>query len=1018
MSPETPLSPQQRHIWRLQTDSRAYRSQCTVLLCGDLDAEALRRAVGEAVARHEALRTTFRRSPGVRLPTPLLAAEPPAPLWQVADLSQRPEQERAAALDDLERQADRRPFDLERGPLVHAVLGRLADGLHALVLGAPALCADGASLDVLAREVAVGYAGEHPAGEPLQYGAAAHWLNETLAAEESRAGRDHWRAQGRPERFALRLPFETRAGAGFAPDRVAVPLEPDSASRAKAFAAGCWAELGDLLLAAWQVLLWRLDGEAPGAGVRFDGRPYEELWEAVGPYARWLPFPSRVAPGLSFTSLVDALRAEREEGADWQVAYAAEERAAAGIHACFDLWERPAAITSRGVAFEPARRSAWGERFKVCLAVTRDAAGLAAELWFDSHLLAPEHARPQAERFARLLAALLEAPERQIAEAPAVSAEEVAQILAWQGAAVSYPVDACLHRLIEAKVERTPGAVALEFEGEELTYRQLDERANRLARRLRALGAGPEARVAVCLERSLELVVSLLAVLKAGAAYVPLDPGYPPERLAYMLEDSAAAVLVTDERLLAALLPTETAGEGRRPAVPTLRVDAEREAIERESAAPLPDAPPAEALAYAIYTSGSTGRPKGAMNSHRAIINRLLWMQDTYGLTAGDRVLQKTPASFDVSVWELFWPLLAGARLVVARPGGHQDPAYLIDVISRRGITTLHFVPSMLLAFLDSPGVEACTGSLRRVICSGEALTVNLADAFFQRLDDVELHNLYGPTEAAVDVTAWHCDRERSRHTVPIGHPVANTSILLLDADRRPVPPGSPGELYIGGAQVGRGYLGRPDLTAERFVPDPFGAASGGGRLYRTGDLARYEADGAVDFLGRVDHQVKVRGFRIELGEVETALTSHPDVREAAVLAREENPGERRLVAYYVPRERTPSVDDLRRFLGSRLPDFMVPALFVRLAALPLNPNGKLDRVALPAPGSQRPDLEHEYVAPGSPVEQALAEVWSEVLGIEAIGVHDSFFALGGDSIRSVRVAALAKERGIEMAVE
>ena len=443
----------------------------------------------------------------------------------------------------------------------------------------------------------------------------------------------------------------------------------------------------------------------------------------------------------------------------------------------------------------------------------------------------------------------------------------------------------CLQDLIEGQAARTPDAVAVVSEGGRLTFRELSGRAERLARHLRVLGVGPEVPVGLCLDRSLEMVVGLVGTLKAGGAYVPLDPAYPRQRLAFMLEDARVPVLLTAGRTAESLdLPLP-------PGTRVVRLDEEP---------PLGDCafhpPDADQSAYVIYTSGSTGRPKGAVNAHRGIVNRLLWMQDAYGLTPADRVLQKTPFSFDVSVWEFFWPLITGARLVMARPGGHQDPAYLAETILREGITTLHFVPPMLRAFLEQPGVEACAAVLRRVICSGEALPLDLQQRFFARLPGVELHNLYGPTEAAVDVTFWRCDPASPHATVPIGHPVANVSIHLLDPDLQPA---ATGELCIGGVQVGRGYLNRPDLTAERFIPDPFGGA--GARLYRTGDLARHLPDGAVEFLGRIDHQVKIRGFRIELGEIEAALGEHPGVEGAVVVASDGPGGDRRLVAYLRP---------------------------------------------------------------------------------------------------------------------
>jgi amino acid adenylation domain-containing protein len=494
------------------------------------------------------------------------------------------------------------------------------------------------------------------------------------------------------------------------------------------------------------------------------------------------------------------------------------------------------------------------------------------------------------------------------------------------------------------------------------------------------------------MERSLEMVIALYGILKAGGAYVPLDPEYPPDRVAFMLGDTQVPVLLTQERLVSRLSEHKAQ---------TVCLDSHWETISQERIEnPINETKP-ENLAYVIYTSGSTGKPKGVMNTHRGICNRLLWMQDTYKLTQADHVLQKTPFSFDVSVWEFFWPLLFGARLVVARPGGHKDSAYLVNVIVEQDITTIHFVPSMLQLFLEDKDVMKCH-CLKRVICSGEALPYELQNRFFARLN-AELHNLYGPTEAAVDVSYWECRPESDLKIVPIGRPVANTQLYILDQYMQPVPIGVPGELHIGGIQVARGYLNRPELTAEKFIPDPF-SNNPEARLYKTGDSVRYIPNGSIEFLGRLDFQVKVRGFRIELGEIETVLSQHPVVREVVVLAREDVPGDKRLAAYVVSKRQSPlPISELREFLKDRLPDYMVPAAIVQLESLPLTPNGKIDRRSLPAPEAER-QSDKVYVAPQNELERVIAGIWQEVLQVEKLGVDDNFFDLGGHSLLIMQV--------------
>ena len=561
----------------------------------------------------------------------------------------------------------------------------------------------------------------------------------------------------------------------------------------------------------------------------------------------------------------------------------------------------------------------------------------------------------------------------------------------WNETARDYPV-ALLHEAFAAQVARTPEAPAISFRDRSLTYRELNCQANQLAHHLAELGAGPGTLVAVCMDRSLEMVVALYAVLKAGAAYVPIDPEFPAERAAFMLADTSAPVLLTQ-----GALAERFAGTAAR----IVPVDRVVDLVAGRDAADIPSRATLDDLAYVIYTSGSTGQPKGAMITHRAISNRLHWMQEAFGLTAADRVLQKTPFSFDVSVWEFFWPLLFGAELVIAEPGGHRDSTYLTQVIVDRGITTVHFVPSMLQLFLEDPRAASCV-SLKRVFCSGEALPKALQDRFFQRVP-AELHNLYGPTEAAVDVTWWACDPASDLPHVPIGKPIANTEIHIVDESLRPVPVGTAGELCIGGVQVARGYLNRPELTAERFVPDPF-SETPGARLYRTGDLSRFMPDGNIEFLGRRDFQVKIRGFRVELGEIETALESIPGILQAVVTTHARSSGDLELVAYVASLDSAGrATDGLRVQLLARLPEYMVPTTFVVLDRFPMTSSGKVDRKALPPPGRTRPELGTPFVPPRTPLERHIAEAWQRVLDVETVGVHDRFFELGGTSLQAAR---------------
>ncbi|HVT16316.1 MAG TPA: amino acid adenylation domain-containing protein [Thermoanaerobaculia bacterium] len=1087
-----PLSPQQRRLWRLQSDSRAFRAQCAVELAGPLDEERLRAALAAAMGRHEILRTTFRRSPGIRFPIQAVSAAA-APLWQKVEASGDTPAARQAAADDLLRRAAARPFDLERGPVVHAWLARLAADRHLLALALPALCADRASLVRLVDEIAAHYAGARPgmagngtgvdggaaeaaegpeapendseADTPVQYVQFAAWQQELLAGEESRAGREFWRAQLHPRMASLELPFEERGGAGgFAPERVAVSLAAGTLPRLQAAAGEQGAAPAEILLAAWQTLLWKLTGEAEaGAGVLFDGRAHGELAEALGPFARFLPIPWRMRANASFAELVASARRACEEAADWQDCHGADDDAAgSGPAACFELAPAAPARRAGDVELSLLRATAYCERFKVCLSAVQDGGELAAEIHYDSRRLAAVQAGALAERFSLLLAALAAGgtASRQAAapaRAPAIGAIGAIEILTArerQELLVEFNATAAgngraarpAHRLIEEQASRRPGALAVAQGELRLDFAELNRRANQLARYLQDPGAGagvgPDCVIGLAVGRSPEMVVGMLGILKAGAAYLPLDANHPPERLAFMLADARVAVLLTEQRQLAAL-PAEAL-----PGIQVLCLDSQWHRLEGLPGGDLAVEPSPDNLAYVIYTSGSTGQPKGVMVPHGALANYLAWAIDAYELApdaaGADRGAPvHSPLGFDLTVTSLLAPLAAGASvsLISEELGIEPLAAALRD---GGGFRVLKITPAHLALLQPALAGSALDGRVGTLVAGGEALPADAAASWRRRAPATRIVNEYGPTEATVGCCVYvvapsepgepgepgapppgEGGQAPAGATVPIGRPIANTRIYLLDDEQRPVPAGVPAELYLGGAGLARGYLGRPALTAERFVPDPLAGAAEGGdpgaRLYRTGDLARFLAGGDLEFLGRNDHQVKVRGFRIELGEIEAVLALHPRVREAAVAAREDTPGETRLVAYWVAvadGEAAPSVDELRRFLAAKLPDYMVPALFLSLPALPLTANGKVDRAALPAPGSQRPDLEKEYVAPRDEVETTLEEIWSEVLGLDRIGVLDSFFALGGDSIRSVRVAALAKERGLDISVE
>ncbi|MBW8876584.1 MAG: amino acid adenylation domain-containing protein [Acidobacteria bacterium] len=993
------LSPQQRWLWRLREELDGavdpYRVCSVLQVSGDLDAEVFERAVRTVIQRHEVLRTGFVILAGMSLPLQVIRQKA-APCIRHLDLSDLPPDERAPMAESLFEELRKEPFDVENGPLLHLRRVSFTPGEHLVLAGLSALCADGVALGALLAEIACCYEALAQGRaleleEPTQYVDLSEWQNELLESEDTETGRAYWQKLELPSTdLDLSLLSGDRHCAPFEPRflRVALPAELSN---------GLGRQLESLpdcppavfLLVCWQVLLWRLTGESELAvAMAFDGRRYEETAKALGVFVKYLPMPCRFGPEQRFEEALAQALISYRAAYKWQEFFEQER----SFPIAFECAERPAVFSAGGLGFALLRQEACLDRFELKLSCFRSGATWAAELHYNSSRIGEEDAGRVAARFSALLNGALRSPRTALGELEILPPAEREEVLRdFNDSALDLATDRCLHQLCEEQAVRTPDQVAVVFEDRALSFAELNSRANQLALHLRELGVVPEARVAILAERSLDVVVALLGVLKAGGAYLPLDPAYPRERLAFMVEDAQPQVLIT-ERRLTGLLPPHS--------LPTVLLDEDGPRIAgRSSALSEGGAVPAN-LAYVIYTSGSTGRPKGVMVPHRAIVNRLLWMQRTLPLRAGDRVVLKTPLSFDASIWEVFVPLLAGATVVVARPGGHQESAYLVQLIARQEVSVLQLVPSMLRIFLEEPDLSACK-RLYRVFSGGEELPVHVKERFFARLD-AELHNLYGPTETAIDAAYWQCHPDPAERAVPIGRPIANVRIHLLDPRLSPVPVGVTGELHIAGAGLARGYLGRPDLSAEKLIPNPF-ALSPGERLYRTGDLARYRPGGAVEFLGRRDHQVKVRGFRIEPGEIEAALQRLPAVAQAVVLVRK-IVGDHQLVAYVVPSgEAEPRPNSLRAALHDVLPEHMIPAAFVLLPALPLTPNGKLDRAALP-----EPELVAEIspTAPRGLAQELLAGIWADVLGRDRVGVHDNFFELGGHSLLATRLVS------------
>ncbi|MDB6444372.1 amino acid adenylation domain-containing protein [Pseudomonas sp. 21TX0197] len=1018
-----PLTAPQLDIWLdqvLHGDSPLYNIGGYARINGAVDASRLRQAIDQVVARHDALRIHL--VPG--------SAEHPMPRQRFLASASVP-----LALHDVSTQADpqasalallqgnlQTPFSFDSGLLFRAVLIKVREDLHYFFINCHHLIIDGWSFAMIGRAISQAYTDLSVSPAPLEPAPTYQaYIEQQRADRDSPAfqrQRQYWLDKYRTVPEPLLAPrYQAQSGQRLAPSRnhawrLPRALYDRLGERAKACgqATVFHAMLGLLYSYFARVTL----RDEIVIGLPILNRANAAHKATVGLFVGMSPVRLSLGTESSFSELVSRIALTLKQDYRHQRFPLSELNRELGLQhqgrrQLFDLvvsYEQDQDTWYATAPAQPVKLSNGYEQMPLAMHI-REAAPdddvsmhfIYNEAYFDASQI-----EAMQQRFMHMLQGVVDdfdVPVKALDLMPPAEHQLLAQ---WNRTAVDYPRDVLLHGLIEAQVAARPEAIAVRFESRALTYDALNQQANRLAHALIEQGIGPDARVAICLERSLEMVVGLLGILKAGAAYVPLDPGYPADRLDHMLKDSAPGVLVTTRGLLANL-PTVD--------VPVLCLDTDLDRLARQPT----HNPDARALgltprhlAYVIYTSGSTGLPKGVMNQHDGVVNRLLWARDTYRVDEHSRILQKTPFSFDVSVWEFFLPLLSGAQLVVAAPGGHQDPRYLMDIMAGAGITLLHFVPSMLQVFLDQVEPQRLS-ALQQVLCSGEALPHALQVRFFEHLPQVRLHNLYGPTEAAIDVTAWQCRPDVHPGIVPIGQPIANIQLYVLDANLQPLPPGIAGELHIGGIGVARGYFNRPQLTAERFVGDPF-QADLQARLYKTGDLARWLPDGSLEYLGRNDFQVKIRGLRIELGELEARLVTCEGVKEAVVIARQAGEGDAYLSAYLVGEpghELCPQA--LREALRRQVPDYMVPRHLIQLERLPLNVNGKLDRKALPEP--EQTFGSSDATAPRTPLERMLADLWAENLDRPAPGIHDNYFMLGGDSLKVIHLQIKAREQGI-----
>jgi amino acid adenylation domain-containing protein len=1041
-----PLSFSQQRLWliqQLEPDGARYNMPKALRLKGILDRDALKQALDQLVARHEILRTRIEVMDGE--PVQRVAATGSVEL-PLIDLSHWPATEQEKGVHHFLVQATQRPFDLSKDIMLRAALFQVADREHILLLVTHHIATDHWSTAILLRELALLYeacAKGQPLAlppVPIQYADFALWQRRWFGGEALEQQLAYWREQLGGELPILNLPTDRPRPKvqSYQGARHTFVVPQALVEQLKDLSRGEQATLFMSLLTAFKILLYRYTHQEDIAiGSVIAGRRRVETEKLIGFFVNTLVLRTDLSGSPTFRELLGRVREVTLGAYDHQdlpfeklVEVLQPERDLSRtplFQVMFDyVTTSDAPLDFFNLSVERLEIDKGQAIFDLSLNLYERPDGVKGVFDYNTDLFEAATIARLAGHFQRLLEGLATQPDVPIWQLPILTEAEAYQLLVeWNKTTAHYPRERCIHHLFEAQVEQTPDAVAVVFEKQSLTYRELNVRANQLAHHLSKCGVGPEALVAICMERSLEMVVGVLAILKAGGAYVPIDPIYPKERQAFMLEDINSSLLLTQSWLLKNL----PSYQGK-----VICLDKEVEGVSDQSQENPISGVRGDHLAYVIFTSGSTGRPKGVTIPHRAISNHMFWILETFAFGEADRLLQKTSFSFDASVWEFYASLLSGGQLIVARPEGHRDAEYLVKTILEQQITILQLVPSQLQLLLSVPDFENCR-SLRTVFCGGEALSLELVEQFFRCLPGTELVNLYGPTEATIDTTFWRCESKPGHFIAPIGRPIANTKVYILDSHLNPVPIGVPGELYIGGAGLARGYLNRPALTAEKFIPNRFkiyeelrmknkelGIENEGSNLnqahfsflifnssllYRTGDLVRYLPDGNIEYLGRLDHQVKIRGFRIELEEIETVLSSHPAIREVVVVDREDEAGDKRLVAYFVVApEAEPGANELRAWVKAKLPEYMVPTAFVRLAAIPLMPNGKINRRALPAPGVKQPGSPETLTLPRTPIEQQLAGIWQKLLRLERIDIESNFFELGGHSLLATQVVS------------
>jgi amino acid adenylation domain-containing protein len=1019
----------QQRLWfleQLEPGNSAYNLPSAIRIRGILDIDALARALQTIVQRHDSLRTTFTAVDGQVMALVVAAPEPAGlPLVILDHLNEDQKEEHALVIAAEEGQ---RRFDLSAGPLIRLKLLRLSPTEHVLVLTMHHIITDGWSIGVLLKEMAGFYDAFHSNRSPeipalpIQYSDFASWQRESFTGEAQARQLEYWKRTlgGAPAMLELPADRLRPAVQSHKGHRHSVRLDAELAKDLAEVSRKERVTPFMVLLAAFETLLWRYTGVADFIlGTPMAGRSHVELEPLIGLFVNTIPLRANLSGDPTFRALLHSVRdttldaiAHQDAPFEKLVEELRPERSMSHtplFQTMFILHNSPrTSLDFAGLHLDELELDSGLSKFDLTVEIF-ELDGLCCGWEYSTDLFDHPRIARMAEHFETLLRGICADPGRTLSELPILSAGERNKVLVeWNATESAFPDCVCIHEAFEVQVARSANLIAVRSDDRHLTYQQLNDEANCFSHYLRRRGVQPQDRVGVAVERSADAIVALLAVMKTGASYVPIDPAYPKQRIDFMLKDSGARVLITHDRLRMRL--SEFGGQ-------TVFMDRDRASILAESRLNPRLSLDCRSPAYVIYTSGSTGNPKGVLGTHRASMNRFAWMWKTYPFSAGEVCAQRTSLSFVDSIAEIFGPLLQGVSIFVMPDEAVIDSDELVRQLASHHITRIVVVPSQLGAILDGcPHSGTWLPTLRFCFTSGEALPYSLYERFTKLVPHAALVNLYGSSEVAADVTFFDTSSTSARGFVPIGKPIANVRVYLLDPSLNPVPIGVPGEIYVAGDCLARGYLDRPELTAERFIADPL---CPGGLLYKTGDLGRYHEEGNIEFLGRCDNQVKIRGLRIELGEIEAALRTHDSVRHSAVLARNDGAANHLLVAYVVATEgRAVIHSELRRHLKTKLPDYMVPSAFVTMDALPMTPNGKLDRRALPAFDPARSQTADGYVAPRNELEETLIKIWAEVLKIERIGVLDNFFELGGHSLLAAQVIArVRKYVGVEVPV-